>query len=199
MRFIRLLAAVVLLIELLVPIYWLIVHSLTTFWRKRMVVTVSIAGLIVLAAGRELWIYRYLLLDSKPHSWFPVLAGLTLIGVYIYLLVRVRSEMGLRRLTGQAELAGKGEMFAGGLYAHVRHPVYVGMFGAIVGAALIVGTPRLWAILAVWCVLALIVVRLEERELAARFGPAYAAYRKRVPAFLPLRQLKDASNREPEK
>ena len=78
-------------------------------------------------------------------------------------------------------------MFAGGLYAHVRHPRYTGMFSAVVGAALLAGTPRLWAILAVWWVFALLVIHLEERELAARFGAAYTAYRKRVPAFLPFR------------
>jgi protein-S-isoprenylcysteine O-methyltransferase Ste14 len=39
----------------------------------------------------------------------------------------------------------------------------------------------------VWCPFALIVIRLEEMELAARFGPEYEAYRKRVPAFLPFR------------
>jgi len=41
-------------------------------------------------------------------------------------------------------------------------------------------------------VLALVVIRLEERELAARFGPAYAAYRKKVPAFLPFRLWKSS-------
>ena len=39
----------------------------------------------------------------------------------------------------------------------------------------------------IWCPFALIVIRLEEKELAARFGPDYEAYRKRVPAFLPFR------------
>jgi protein-S-isoprenylcysteine O-methyltransferase Ste14 len=91
------------------------------------------------------------------------------------------------RLVGQAELTGAGEIFTGGLYRHVRHPRYAGMFCAVVGAALIAGTPCLWAILAAWWVLALIAIRLEERELATRFGPAYVEYRRRVPAFLPFR------------
>ena len=69
----------------------------------------------------------------------------------------------------------------------MRHPRYTGMFCAVLGAALLAGTPRLWAILAPWWVLALIVIRLEESELAARFGPAYIEYRKRVPAFVPFR------------
>ena len=98
-------------------------------------------------------------------------------------------ELGGRRLVGHAELTGTGEMFSGGLYAYVRHPRYAGMFSAVAGAGLLAGTPSLWIVLAIWCPFALLVIRLEERELASRFGSAYHAYRKRVPAFLPFRLL----------
>jgi protein-S-isoprenylcysteine O-methyltransferase Ste14 len=110
-----------------------------------------------------------------------------LIAVESYLLVRVERELGSRRLVGHAELTGAGEMFSGGLYAHVRHPRYAGMFSALVGAALLAGTPLLWVVLLLWCPFALIVIRLEEMELTARFGARYEEYRKRVPAFLPFR------------
>jgi protein-S-isoprenylcysteine O-methyltransferase Ste14 len=106
----------------------------------------------------------------------------------VYLFARVEQELGSRRLVGHAELTGMGEMFSGGLYAHVRHPRYAGMFSAVLGAALLVGTPLLSIVLAVWLPFALIVIRLEEKELAARFGPSYEAYRQRVPAFLPRRR-----------
>ncbi len=33
-------------------------------------------------------------------------------------------------------------MFAGGLYKHVRHPRYAGMFCAVAGAALLAGNSR---------------------------------------------------------
>ena len=137
--------------------------------------------------GVLLWIFSPLLLAATRPSWVAIAAGLVLIGVEVYLFLRVERELGSRRLVGHAELTGTGEMFTGGLYSQVRHPRYTGMFCAVVGSALLAGTPRLWAVLAVWWMLALAVIRLEERELAARFGPAYEAYRKRVPAFLPFR------------
>jgi protein-S-isoprenylcysteine O-methyltransferase Ste14 len=65
------------------------------------------------------------------------------------------------------------------------------MFCAVLGGALIAGTPRLWIVLAAWCPLALLAIRLEEKELGSRFGPSYEAYRRQVPAFLPFRLRQD--------
>jgi protein-S-isoprenylcysteine O-methyltransferase Ste14 len=193
MRFLQAVAAFFLFIELPIPIYWLIIHPFNSFWRNRVRAAFWIAGLTAWTVGGVLlWIFRPLLLAAARPSWAEIAAGLALIGVEVYLLVRVERELGGGRLVGHAELTGTGELFTGGLYAYVRHPRYAGMFCAAVGAALIAGTPRLWAILALWWVLALVVIRLEERELAARFGPAYAVYRKRVPAFLPFRAWKSS-------
>ena len=188
MRFLHAVAGFFLFFELPIPIYWLILHPFNSFWRSRVRAAFWVAGLAAWTAGGILlWIYRPLLLAAARPPWIAIAAGVALIGVEVYLFLRVERELGSRRLVGYAELTGTGEMFTGGLYAHVRHPRYTGMFCAVVGAALLGGTLRLWAILAIWWVLALIVIRLEERELAARFGPAYVAYRKRVPAFLPFR------------
>jgi protein-S-isoprenylcysteine O-methyltransferase Ste14 len=193
MRFLQAVAGFFLFIELPIPIYWLILHPFNSFWRNRVRAAFWIAGLTAWTVGGVLlWIFRPLLLAAARPSWVEIAAGLALIGVEVYLLLRVERELGGKRLVGHAELTGAGELFTGGLYAYVRHPRYTGMFCAAVGAALIAGAPRLWAILAVWWVLALVVIRLEERELAARFGPAYAVYRKRVPAFLPFRVRKSS-------
>ena len=193
MRFLHAVAGFVLFFELPIPTYWLIIHPFNSFWRIRVRAAFWIAGLTAWTVGGVfLWIFRPLLLTATRPPWVEIAVGLALLGVEIYLLLRVERELGGRRLVGHAELTRTGELFTGGLYAYVRHPRYTGMFCAVVGAALLAGTPRLWAILAVWWVLALVVIRLEERELAARFGPAYAAYRKRVPAFLPFRVWKSS-------
>src|SRR5260221_11190317 len=190
MRLLHALAGFFLFFELPIPIYWLILHPLNSFWRKHVRAAFWIASLTAWTFGGVLvWIYRGLLLAPGRPSWIVIAAGIVLIGVEVYLFIRVERELGGRRLVGHAELTGTGEIFTGGLYGHVRHPRYTGMFCALVGAALLAGTLRLWAILAACSVLALIVIRLEDRELATRFGPAYTAYRRRVPAFLPFRAL----------
>src|SRR6266849_8412146 len=188
MRFLHAVAGFILFFELPIPVYWLILRPFNFFWRNRICAAFWVAGLTAWTSGGVLlWIYRPLLLSAARPSWTAIAAGLVLIGAEVYLFVRVERELGSRRLVGHAELTGTGEMFSGGLYAHVRHPRYAGMFSALLGAALLAGTPLLWIVLVVWLPFALIVIRLEEKELAARFGPSYEAYRKRVPAFLPFR------------
>jgi protein-S-isoprenylcysteine O-methyltransferase Ste14 len=72
-----------------------------------------------------------------------------------------------------------------GLYAHVRHPQYVGFVMVLVG--FLIQWPTLLT-LAMFPLLVVMYVRLarqEECEALTAFGEAYAAYRARVPAVLP--------------
>lgn len=73
-----------------------------------------------------------------------------------------------------------------GPYAIVRHPIYTGLLEACLVSAMARGTvPALVGLgailLGVW-----IKARLEERFLAEELGPAYEAYRARVPMLLPF-------------
>ena len=188
MHFLHAVTGFVLFFEMPIPIYWLILHPFHSFWRTRIRSAFWFAGLTAWTCGAGgLWAFRHALLSTREPPWYAIAAGFALIAVEAYLFARVERELGGKRLVGHAELTGAGEMFSGGLYAYVRHPRYTGMFCAVLGAALIAGTPLLWIVLAIWLPFALLVIRLEEKELASRFGSSYEAYRRRVPAFLPLR------------
>jgi protein-S-isoprenylcysteine O-methyltransferase Ste14 len=188
MRLLHAVAGFVLFFELPIPIYWMILHPFNSFWRKRVRAAFWIAGLTAWTCGGvALWNFRQELLTPVRPSWPTIAAGLALIALEGYLFVRVERELGSRRLVGHAELTGTGEMFSSGLYALVRHPRYAGMFGALIGSGLLAGTRLLWIVLLLWWPFALIVIRLEEKELAVRFGASYESYRQRVPAFLPFR------------
>lgn len=187
MRSLHAFVGLVLFFELPIPIYWLILHPFNSFWRRRIRAAFWFAGLTAwVCGGVLLWIFRNSLLSATRPPVIAIVLGFALIAVEGYLLVRVERELGGRRLVGHAELTGTGEMFTCGLYAYVRHPRYAGMFAALIGAALLAGTPLFWGVLAIWWPFALFAIYLEERELAARFGSRYADYRNRVPAFLPL-------------
>lgn len=187
MRFLHAVAGFVLFFELPIPIYWLILHPFQSFWRSRVRSAFWVAGLTAWTSGGvALWFARHSLFAPTRPSLPAIICGTVLIVIEGYLLVRVERELGSHRLVGHAELTGTGEMFSSGLYSHVRHPRYAGMFCAVAGAAMLSGTRVLWLVLILWCPFALLAIRLEEKELAARFPKTYEAYRKRVPAFLPI-------------
>jgi protein-S-isoprenylcysteine O-methyltransferase Ste14 len=81
--------------------------------------------------------------------------------------------------------AAGGMLVTDGTYARVRHPQYGGLILATLG--MLIQWPTLLT-LAMWPLLMWTYYNLalrEEKEMAVRFGAAYAAYRGRVPAFIP--------------
>ncbi|MDP9480539.1 MAG: isoprenylcysteine carboxylmethyltransferase family protein [Actinomycetota bacterium] len=72
-----------------------------------------------------------------------------------------------------------------GPYRHARHPLYGADLGVILGTASLTGK---WAPVVLAGAYAAVLgpqLRLEERELEARFGEAYARYRRLVPGLVP--------------
>ena len=85
-----------------------------------------------------------------------------------------------------APIAPTEELVVGGLYRHVRNPMYLAVVAVIVGQALILGRPVLLAYAAaVWVVVAAFVHWYEEPTLARTFGVSYEDYRRAVPAWRP--------------
>ena len=77
----------------------------------------------------------------------------------------------------------------GGLYRHVRNPMYVAVASTIIGQALLLGRPVLLAYAALFMAVVAAFVRwYEEPALTERFGSEYAAYREAVPAWHPRLQ-----------
>lgn len=85
----------------------------------------------------------------------------------------------------QAIYEARGGLVAERIYAKVRHPQYAGLALVVIGA--LIQWPTLLT-LVMTPVLLVSYVRLavrEERELEARLGETYRAYREQVPAFIP--------------
>ncbi|MFR9792495.1 methyltransferase family protein [Streptomyces sp. MB22_4] len=80
------------------------------------------------------------------------------------------------------------ELRTGGPYGLVRHPIYTGILGLLTGATPACGFGVLTAFLAVSIPWLLRRVRIEDALMAGAFGPAYDAYRDRVPALIPRRR-----------
>jgi protein-S-isoprenylcysteine O-methyltransferase Ste14 len=182
------LAAIVLFLQLPVPLFWFVVHPQVSFWRRHRKAS-YITGLLLSWAPVTpcLVIFRRQLFRADwPPAW-AIALGLALIAFEGWILWRVKRDLGGARLVGSTELSGGGEIVHQGIYARIRHPRYAGSFLAILGACFLAGTRAMWIAAAVWLLLTLVAIVLEERELHARFGAAYEAYSRRVPRFLPLR------------
>ena len=92
----------------------------------------------------------------------------------------VSSTLGARLYRGQ-------RLVTSGPYSVVRHPMYVGLMIAAVGAALLY---RTWATLAFVAFLPVLLFRArrEEAALAGGFAEAWVEYCDRVPAWIPRRR-----------
>jgi protein-S-isoprenylcysteine O-methyltransferase Ste14 len=183
----RWIAAVVLFLELPVPFYWFILHPNSNYWRTRQKLGFAIAVLPWPVVAILLAVFRnQIFANSLPRYW-EMFAGMAAILLEFWLIVLAKRALGLARLVGKTEMDGDGEIESGGIYARMRHPRYAGMIGAVVGAGLLSANTTLWIVLAIWTVLVLAAVTLEERELKRRFGAAYLDYCRRVPRFVPNR------------
>lgn len=187
-RAVRYIALLVFFMDLPVPIYWLILHPLTDFWRQRVRTAFWIAGLGAWTIGGAFIVLaRHQLVAPGVPSLIVCSAGVVLIAVDIALLWRADRDLGHRKLVGHAELTGKLELTTQGMYARVRHPRYTGMIAAVVGACLLAGTAWAWETFFLWIALVMSSILLEEREMRRRFGAEYEEYCRNVPRFVPRR------------
>ena len=193
MSVLRRLATVVLVVEMPVPLYWLVLHGGVGFWRKRARLGYLCAVLLAWGLGGNLlYHFRSQLFHEAAGGSTPslvaIVAGSLLIAADAAILTTVEKELGGHRLVGHAELTGRGKMTARGLYRWVRHPRYLGMIAAALGACLLGSWQALWVLFPIWLAVVLAMIWAEDRELRVRFGSAYIEYAKCVPALLPLRR-----------
>jgi len=72
-----------------------------------------------------------------------------------------------------------------GPYAWTRNPIAGSHFLAVLGVALVVGSPGAVLIVFLLGIPANLLIRFEERSLERRFGEEYRAYRESVPRWIP--------------
>jgi protein-S-isoprenylcysteine O-methyltransferase Ste14 len=109
----------------------------------------------------------------------PIVAGLA---VLVHAFVR----FALEGAGTPAPVAPTERLVIGGIYRHVRNPMYVAVLAIILGQALLFGQASLVVYAGIVGMAMFAFVRsYEEPLLASRYGAAYAAYRTAVPGWLP--------------
>jgi protein-S-isoprenylcysteine O-methyltransferase Ste14 len=123
--------------------------------------------------------------SSHPPALFTV-TGAALIALGLGVLLHAFARFVLEGRGTPAPIAPTERLVVGGLYRHVRNPMYLAVGATIVGQALVLVRPLLLSYAALfWLVVAGFVRIYEEPTLNARYGAEYAEYRRAVPAWWP--------------
>jgi protein-S-isoprenylcysteine O-methyltransferase Ste14 len=78
------------------------------------------------------------------------------------------------------------EFVAAGPYRYVRNPMYIGGFGVLLGAGLVLQSPSIVGVAALFLLFFhLFVLLYEEPALTSRFGDPYVRYKSSVHRWLP--------------
>ena len=119
---------------------------------------------------------------TKPHGWW---VGGEMQGLFGASLVLI----GLAIRSWAAGVLIKGRTLAtSGPYSLCKHPLYLGSFSMMLGFAVLLGNPLIFAVVfGPVTIIYWLTMLSEERKLAERFDDNWKLYSQRVPRFLPWR------------
>ena len=182
-----------------IPLFWFAIHPVAGRWqamqRSPYRFLLPLWAIFIAALGAATWPWRFQQLYSTPWTW---LIALPFFAVGLATYRRIGTEFGVINFIGQAELRPREhpqELVTGGLHSSMRHPIYAAHLSMLAGWTMGSGlTVNFWLLAASLCITFPLMIWMEERELARRFGPGYQSYRRSVPVFS-LRAIFDHEQR----
>lgn len=174
--------------------WWFVVHPFVGFWRR--VGARGTMGVMILfftASVVGLAMMRDTLLGPDLGLRWPLVAlGVILAAAATFIGMKRKKYLTMRILAGVPEVETdpekRGKLLEEGPYALIRNPRYVEIILATFAYAAIANYAGCWVVAVLTIPVVHLVVILEERELADRFGDAYRDYASRVPRYLPKRR-----------
>jgi protein-S-isoprenylcysteine O-methyltransferase Ste14 len=172
-----------------VPAYWMMVHPFAGHWRT---------ARHKLSALAPLWMVMWCIAWGASYPWrnAPFYHGAAswwaappLWCVSVFMYFHAARELSFMRLIGRHELEPElhpKTLITFGVHRLVRHPMYLGHICTMLGFTLGAGTLACYGLFAFAVVTGSVMVIYEERELHARFGPAWEKYCEQTPAIFPL-------------
>lgn len=113
-------------------------------------------------------------------------AGVVVLAVGVAICLWARATLGLM-WSAVPEVRESHELRTAGPYAWVRHPIYTGLLGMLIGTMLLAGGGVFLMVVPVALVVFEFKLRVEERLMVETFPDAYPRYRARVPQLVPYR------------
>lgn len=140
----------------------------------------TVAGFI------PLWITGWRMAERASYEFAFRSLGASLILAGTAVLVHAFTRFVVEGLGTPAPIAPTRRLVVGGLYRHVRNPMYFAVLLVVVGQALLLGQSSLLIYAAILGVAFVSFVRAyEEPTLKSQFGSEYEAYRRAVPGWWP--------------
>lgn len=171
-------------------LYWVSIHPFIDFWRRRGVAMSLAVNWIVVSmlAAVVIWQHERVMFGDLGLHWLTAGPGVLFLAASAVLRRSQARVFTTATLVGLPELdPGRADnlLVTSGIYGRLRHPRYLQLWLGFLGHALIVNYLSVYSVLIFLTVVIAWIVRLEERELVARFGDAYRDYSTRVPRFVP--------------
>jgi protein-S-isoprenylcysteine O-methyltransferase Ste14 len=143
------------------------------------------------APGLVVGLGPWLLTGWQMHDPLPYLLPVRVVGGLLLaaglaFLVTAFVRFVVEGLGTPAPVAPTEHLVVGGIYRHVRNPMYLAVAAAILGQALLLARPVLLGYAVAILALQYAFVRFhEEPALRRRFGEQYDTYRRAVPGWWP--------------
>jgi protein-S-isoprenylcysteine O-methyltransferase Ste14 len=170
--------------------WWFVVHPFVDFWRRVGVRTTLVVLTVLALLGVAVlfrWRHAILMTDLGTGVWTSGIAVVLLAGA-VWIGLKRRTYLTTKILAGVPELeaGGKGgELLTEGPYGLSRNPRYLEIMLGVFAYAAFSNYLGGYLVAAASVPALHVIVLLEERELADRFGAEYDLYRSRVPRYLP--------------
>lgn len=120
-------------------------------------------------------------------AW-TLVPGLLLFAAGIFVYTRSGNRFTLAQLGGLPEVRVNhrdDRLVTTGIRSRVRHPIYLAHLCEMLAWSMVTGLLVCWALTAFAIMTGAIMIRMEDAELARRFGAEFDDYRASVPAVLP--------------
>jgi protein-S-isoprenylcysteine O-methyltransferase Ste14 len=156
---------------------------------RRLAAAAGSAAFFVVAPGVVVGLIPWALTGGwdADDPWAPlVVLGAVLLAAGLFVLVQAFVRFVVEGFGTPAPVAPTEHLVVGGLYRHVRNPMYLALGAIVTGQALVLGRPALLLYAAVVLAVTSTFVRVyEEPTLRQTFGAEYDAYRAAVPGWWP--------------
>jgi protein-S-isoprenylcysteine O-methyltransferase Ste14 len=172
-----------------IPLFWFVVHPFIGRWRTRgrraYRFILPIWATLIATAFLIMWPFRFVHFYLTWVAWIPA-AVLFALGFSMY--TAAFKSFDRPQFSGLAELEPdrhRQQLVTSGIRSRVRHPIYLGHLCEIIAWCVGTGLVPLFILAGFTMLTGALMIRMEDRELEARFGEAYRQYRRQVPAVLP--------------